>query len=180
MCGIGKTQEERKKLAREYFDIGKQALEKAFAQAPEILFITAAGNSNQNASFAEDAPADIVLPNLLTVGAVDKAGDEASFTSYGPTVKVHANGYQVESFLPGGDRVGVLRHLDGVAAGGEPRRQDPRSQPGADATAGDRHHRLDRRQDGRWPAHVGQPEEGARGGAAEEGLTGRVGSRRPL
>jgi subtilisin family serine protease len=105
LCGIGKTQEDRKKLAREYFDISKQALEKAFASAPEILFITAAGNSNQNASFAEDAPADIVLPNLLTVGAVDKAGDEASFTSYGPTVKVHANGYQVESFLPGGDRV---------------------------------------------------------------------------
>jgi hypothetical protein len=105
LCGIGKTQEERKNLAREYFNIGKQALEKAFASAPEILFITAAGNSNQNASFAEDAPADIVLPNLLTVGAVDRAGDEASFTSYGPTVKVHANGYQVESFLPGGDRV---------------------------------------------------------------------------
>ena len=105
LCGIGKTQEERKKLAREYFEIDKQALEKAFASAPEILFITAAGNSNQDASFAEDAPADIVLPNLLTVGAVDRAGDEASFTSYGPTVKVHANGYQVESYLPGGDRV---------------------------------------------------------------------------
>lgn len=105
LCGIGKTQEERQRMAREIFDIGKQALERAFAAAPEILFITAAGNSNQNASFAEDAPADIVLPNLLTVGAVDKAGDEASFTSYGPTVKVHANGYQVESFLPGGDRV---------------------------------------------------------------------------
>jgi len=105
LCGIGKTQEERQKMAREIFDIGKQALERAFAAAPEILFITAAGNSNQNASFAEDMPADIVLPNLLTVGAVDKAGDEASFTSYGPTVKVHANGYQVESFLPGGERV---------------------------------------------------------------------------
>jgi subtilisin family serine protease len=105
LCGIGKTQEERRKLAREYFDIGRQALEKAFAGAPEVLFITAAGNSNQDASFAEDAPAAIVLPNLLTVGAVDQAGDEASFTSYGPTVKVHANGYQVESFLPGGDRV---------------------------------------------------------------------------
>jgi len=106
-CGIGKTPEERKKMAREYFDIGRAALEKAFAAAPEILFITAAGNSNQDASFAEDAPADIVLPNLLTVGAVDKAGDEASFTSYGKTVKVHANGYQVESYLPGGDRVAL-------------------------------------------------------------------------
>jgi subtilisin family serine protease len=50
-------------------------------------------------------PSSFVLPNLLTVGAVDQAGDEASFTSYGPTVLVDANGYQVESVLPGGDKV---------------------------------------------------------------------------
>ena len=104
-CGIGKTPEERKALAREYFDIGKKALVAAFAGAPEILFVTAAGNSNADSSFAEAMPADIVAPNLLTVGAVDRAGDEAPFTSYGPTVKVHANGYQVDSFLPGGQRV---------------------------------------------------------------------------
>ena len=106
-CGVGKSPEERKTLAREYFEIGRDALAKGFASAPEILWITAAGNSNEDASFAEDAPADIVAPNLLTVGAVDQAGDEASFTSYGPTVKVHANGYQVESMLPGGDRVAL-------------------------------------------------------------------------
>ena len=67
--------------------------------------MAAAGNSNADAAFEEAIPADIVLPNLLTVGAVDMAGDEAPFTSYGPTVKAHANGYQVESYLPGGDRV---------------------------------------------------------------------------
>ena len=106
-CGIGKTPEERKKVAREYFEIGKTVLTQAMASAPGILFVTAAGNSNQDASFVEDIPAGIVLPNLLTVGAVDRAGDEASFTSYGPTVKVHANGYQVESYLPGGDRVAL-------------------------------------------------------------------------
>ena len=105
LCNIGKTPDERKTIAREYFDMGKDALTKAFAGAPDILFITAAGNSNQDASFAEDIPADIVLPNLLTVGAVDRAGDEASFTSYGPTVVVHANGYQVDSFIPGGERL---------------------------------------------------------------------------
>jgi hypothetical protein len=106
-CGIGKTPEERKALAREIFDLSKQALTKAFASAPEILFVAAAGNSNSDASFVEDMPADIVLPNLITVGAVDRAGDEAPFTSYGPTVKVHANGFQVESYLPGGARVAL-------------------------------------------------------------------------
>jgi len=106
-CGIGKSAEERQKLARTYFEIEKQALNKAFASAPDILFITAAGNSNSDSSFGEFIPSSIVLPNLLTVGAVDKAGDEAPFTSYGPTVKVHANGYQVESYLPGGSRVAL-------------------------------------------------------------------------
>ena len=106
-CGIGKTPEERKALAREYFDISKNALTKAMASAPGILFVAAAGNSGDDASFTESIPAGIELPNLLTVGAVDLAGDEASFTSYGPTVKVHANGYQVQSLLPGGDKVAL-------------------------------------------------------------------------
>jgi len=106
-CEPGTAPERRKAMAREFFNLMRDTLRKGFASAPDILWITAAGNSNQDASFAEDAPADIVLPNLLTVGAVDRAGDEASFTSYGPTVKVHANGYQVESFLPGGDRVAL-------------------------------------------------------------------------
>lgn len=106
-CGVGKTPEARKGLARQYFDLTRAALTKAFASAPAILFITAAGNSNQDPTFVEDIPAAIDLPNLLTVGAVDGAGDEAGFTSYGPTVKVHANGYQVESFLPGGQRVAL-------------------------------------------------------------------------
>jgi subtilisin family serine protease len=105
VCGIGKTAEERKAMARAYFDIAKNALTKAFASAPDILFITAAGNSNRDASFDEAIPADIVLPNLMTVGAVDRAGDEASFTSYGPTVVAHANGYQVESVIPGGEKL---------------------------------------------------------------------------
>ena len=104
-CNIGKTPDERKALAREYFEMQKNALTKAMASAPQILFVAAAGNSNEDASFIEDIPAGIVLPNLIAVGAVDKAGDEASFTSYGPTVVVHANGYQVESVIPGGEKL---------------------------------------------------------------------------
>ena len=36
---------------------------------------------------------------------MDQAGDEASFTSYGPTVRVDADGYEVESVVPGGAKV---------------------------------------------------------------------------
>src|SRR5207244_13484618 len=100
-----KTQDERNALAHQYFDIEKNALAKAFASAPEILFVTSVGNSNSDASFDESIPSNIALPNLVTVGAVDKAGDEASFTSYGPTVVVHANGYQVDSVIPGGEKL---------------------------------------------------------------------------
>ncbi|MBQ0931126.1 S8 family serine peptidase [Ideonella sp. 4Y16] len=106
-CGLGKTPEDRKAMAREYFDLLKRAETEAMASAPGILFIAAGGNDNSDASFNEFIPSGIVLPNLLTVGAVDLAGDEASFTSYGPTVKVHANGYLVESYLPGGARVAL-------------------------------------------------------------------------
>ncbi len=42
-----------------------------------------------------------------TACPVDRPDDEASFTSYDPTVRGHANGYQVESFIPGGERVAL-------------------------------------------------------------------------
>jgi len=105
VCGMGANADERKRLAREYFDMERDGLVKAFASAPGILFVASAGNDNADATFEEFIPSGIVLPNLLTVGAVDLAGDEASFTSYGPTVKVHANGYQVDSVVPGGQRI---------------------------------------------------------------------------
>src|SRR5204862_425114 len=73
--------------------------------APEILFVAAAGNSNNDAAFAEYIPSGIDLPNVLTVGAVDQAGEETSFTSFGKNVDVHANGFEVESTLPGGERM---------------------------------------------------------------------------
>ena len=104
-CGIGKTPEERKKIARTYFDIYQRALSRAIRSAPEILFVAASGNENSDSTFAESIPAAIDAPNLLAVGAVDRAGDEASFTSYGKTVIAHANGYQVDSVIPGGDKL---------------------------------------------------------------------------
>jgi subtilisin family serine protease len=104
-CGIGKDTEERKKIARDYFEIERAGLSKAFASAPEILFVAAAGNANADSTFDESIPASLKLDNLITVGAVDKAGDEAAFTSYGPTVVVHANGFEVESYIPGGTRL---------------------------------------------------------------------------
>jgi subtilisin family serine protease len=39
------------------------------------------------------------------VGAVDQAGEETGFTSFGESVDVHANGFEVDSYLPGGDKI---------------------------------------------------------------------------
>jgi subtilisin family serine protease len=36
---------------------------------------------------------------------VNQAGDETSFTSYGDTVVVDADGYNVESYVPGGSKL---------------------------------------------------------------------------
>ena len=106
-CNIGKDAAERRTIAREYFQMSWDTLKGAMAAAPEVLFVASAGNSANDPTFNENYPSSIVLPNLITVGAVDKAGDEAAFTSYGPTVAVHANGYQVDSFVPGGKRLAL-------------------------------------------------------------------------
>lgn len=102
---VGAGPEERQRLARELFDIERDALRAAIASAPGILFVAGSGNEDNSADFEEYIPAGLSLPNLITVGAVDLAGEETSFSTFGKTVVVHANGFEVESFLPGGDRV---------------------------------------------------------------------------
>jgi subtilisin family serine protease len=102
---VGATPDERKQLARKLFAIERDALRAAIAGAPEILFVAGAGNEDNSADFAEYIPAGLQLPNLITVGAVDRAGEETSFSSFGKTVVVHANGYEVESLLPGGEKI---------------------------------------------------------------------------
>lgn len=77
-------------------------LTEAFKSAPGILFIAGAGNEDQDIGFAGSVPAGIQLPNLVTVGAVDKAGRETSFTSVGKAVTLHADGFEVDSVVPGG------------------------------------------------------------------------------
>jgi hypothetical protein len=103
--GIGKDAAERKQLARHYFDIERESMLAALKSAPEILFVTIAGNNNADNAFEEVIPSSFRLPNLIVAGAVDHAGDETDFTSYGDNVYVHADGQAVESVVPGGAKV---------------------------------------------------------------------------
>lgn len=103
--GMGKDAEDRKNIAQALFAIERDALKSALVAAPEILFVAGAGNEDNNADFVEYIPAAFELPNLITAGAVDAAGDETSFSSFGKTVVVHANGFEVDSLIPGGERL---------------------------------------------------------------------------
>jgi len=102
--GAPGTPEERRALARRIYDIGYKALSEAMRDAPGVLFVIAAGNSDNNVNFDEVYPSSIRLPNILVAGAVDQAGDETSFTSFGNS-EIHANGFEVESYVPGGARL---------------------------------------------------------------------------
>jgi subtilisin family serine protease len=100
----GGTPEQRRALARKIYDIGYNALKEAIGKAPSTLFVVAAGNSDNDVKFDEVMPSSYKLPNVIVVGAVDQAGEQTSFTSFG-NVDVYANGFEVESVVPGGERL---------------------------------------------------------------------------
>jgi subtilisin family serine protease len=103
--GIEKDADKRAELARGIFKISRDGLYDALKSAPEILFVCAAGNSDNDSEFEELIPSSFRLPNMITVGAVDQAGDRTSFTTFGKNVEVYANGFEVDSYIPGGDRM---------------------------------------------------------------------------
>jgi hypothetical protein len=103
--GIGNSAEERREMARKVFDLQKKGLYEAIKNAPDILFVCAAGNADNDVEFDEYIASSFDLPNLLVVGAVDQAGDPTSFTSFGRTVGVYGNGFEVMSYIPGGQRM---------------------------------------------------------------------------
>jgi subtilisin family serine protease len=100
----GGTAEERRVLARKIYDIGYKSFAEGLKKTPGMLFVVAAGNSDNDVKFDEVFPSSFRGPNVLVVGAVDQAGDQTSFTSFG-NCDVYASGFEVESYIPGGERV---------------------------------------------------------------------------
>jgi subtilisin family serine protease len=103
--GKGEDAEKRAAMAREMFKVMRTGLLEAIQGAPDVLFISAAGNSDNDVEFDEMIPSGFDLPNLLVVGAVNQAGEPTNFTSFGRTVQVYANGFEVDSYIPGGKRL---------------------------------------------------------------------------
>ena len=98
----GGSAKERATLARDFFQIISGSLYEAIRDAPDILFVTSAGNLRGDVKFDELIPAVFDLPNLIAVGAVDQAGRPAEMNSYGEQVKFFANGADVQGLVPGG------------------------------------------------------------------------------
>ena len=67
----------------------------------QLLFVAASGNAGTSLDIANPATR-FALPNLMLVGAVDRAGAFADYTNVGPEVSIYANGDRVPARLPGG------------------------------------------------------------------------------
>ncbi|MFY8135756.1 MAG: S8 family serine peptidase [Aquimonas sp.] len=97
--------ETRKRRAQSIFDTLFDGYSALIAEAPEILFVIAAGNANQDMDFVRDLPGSINLPNVLSVASVDAAGVLSTFASTGPSVDLHAPGENIDARVPGGGRI---------------------------------------------------------------------------
>ena len=81
------------------------ALQEAISAANDagILFVVAAGNESNNNDSSPTYPSNFDVDNVLSVAAVDRNGNLASFSNYGATtVDLAAPGVNIQSTVTGG------------------------------------------------------------------------------
>lgn len=77
-----------------------------FRACPSTLFVVSAGNSNQDVVEYGVVPGGVAAPNVLSVGAVDRYGQWATFTNSNPEqVQIFDHGVEVDSVIPNGSRL---------------------------------------------------------------------------
>lgn len=91
-----------KQRAEAVYRRNREAMKAAISAAPEILFVLAAGNSNQPDDIQGDVPQTLGLPNIIVVGAAGSGGQPTTFTTFGKLVDVYARGDDVPVRFPGG------------------------------------------------------------------------------
>jgi len=96
------TSDDPKIAPRCLFERDRNELYQLIADSSEVLFVVAAGNSDQNIERSEFFPASFDLPNVIVVGAADQIGNMTTFTNYGAARMVYAEGCDIMSCAPGG------------------------------------------------------------------------------
>jgi hypothetical protein len=91
--------------AAEIFGILERGLREAITGAPGILFVNGAGDASGDPDHYRWIPGIFDLPNVIPVGAVNEFGELTPFSSHGSHVRLLANGFHVDSFIPGGERM---------------------------------------------------------------------------
>ncbi len=74
----------------------------AVRSAPNVKFVFAAGNENQNSDLTPYYPAALPFSNIIVVGAKDADGRKSSYSNYGSRVHEWESGQDVVSTLPNG------------------------------------------------------------------------------
>ncbi|MDI3318968.1 S8 family serine peptidase [Pinibacter soli] len=103
---LGNTPEERFLAAKQWMQEFKKSFERAFASAPEILFVVAAGNDEEDMEESFDVPGLAKLPNVLCVGALSKDGKRI-ISNRGKAVDIYVPAEDVEWIDSNGDK-----HID--------------------------------------------------------------------
>ncbi len=91
-------------------------------EAPNTLYVFAAGNDGNDNDKIPTAPASIKHPNAISVAAAMPNGQLASFSNFGKSVDIAAPGVAIESTVPDARRLALsgtsqaAPHVAGVAA----------------------------------------------------------------
>jgi subtilisin family serine protease len=85
----------------EQYSLLTEAIQRAADK--DIVLVAAAGNYSSNNDKTGQIPANLDLPNIVSVGSVTGSGWASSFSNYGATtVDVFAPGSRIYSTMPGG------------------------------------------------------------------------------
>ena len=99
------NKQKRTILTKKLFTVLKKSLYEGIKSCSNTLFVIGAGNSNSVVEEEGFIPSSFILPNLITIGAVNHNGKRTGFTSIGKNVQIYANGSYVNTTIPNGYKV---------------------------------------------------------------------------